>query len=332
MQLNPDQKDGLKISMNEQAKRTNEHHRIRKHKEIMIRSLTSIHRDVSTILLSLDLKISSFSIVPNLEPICGDKHMKKISHEPFRRPIIRLPVTQIEKFECGSLGPHLHPSSFAYQFFSLPSIVDRSRFPSDNDQITESFTNRLYSLMSPENNTDSKAFESILHWQDQHPIPRNEQNKFQYMSLLDTSSASSIRGKQYPILTDEIDLIDDPNSCTTVNKWAFADLVNYEREKFNRESKDHLNRSNSNKRIQICLRKRPLTEFEENVLKEADIISMVPAQTVFLHIPSITVDNQVFIKNRKFKCDQTFDESCQIGTIYNSTLAPLLDTAIDGHK
>ena len=262
--------------------------------------------------------------------------MKRTSHEPYRRPIIRLPVTQIEKFECGTIGPHLHPSSLAYQLLSLPSISQRSRFSSDDNQITESFTNRLYSLMSPENNMDQKAFESIVHWQEQHPIPRIEQNKFQYMYLMNTSAGNSVRGKQYPILTDEIDLIDDPNSCTIVNKWAFADLVKMEREKFMQRSEDYRNtskkKSSSDKRIQICLRKRPLTEFEENVLKEVDIISIVDPQTVFLHIPSITIDNQVFIKNRKIKCDQTFDEYCQISTIYDSTLAPLLDTVIDGHK
>lgn len=274
--------------------------------------------------------------MPAIGPTCGDNLLKKTFHVPFRRPIIRLPVTQIEKFECGTIGPHLHPSSLAYQLLSLPSISDRSRFPSDDHQITESFTNRLYSLMSPENNTDQKAFDSILNWQEQHPIPRIGQNKFQSMCVLDTSTGESVRGKQYPILTDEIDLIDDPNSCTIVNKWAFADLVNMQREKFIQPTEDYRSTSkkkfNFDKRIQICLRKRPLTEFEENILKEVDIISIVNPQTVFLHIPSITIDNQVFIKNRKFRCDQTFDEYSQISTIYDSTLAPLLDAVIDGHK
>jgi hypothetical protein len=261
--------------------------------------------------------------------------MKKSSNDPFRRPIIRLPVTQIEKFECGTIGPHLHPSSIAGQFFPLPSIHDH-HLSSQFNQITESFTDRIYSLMSSENNDDKQAFESILNWQHQHQTPKIEQNKFQYMYLLDTSIGNSVRGKQYPILTDEIDMIDDPNVCTIVNKWAFADLVHAEREKFIQESINNINkskkRSNLNKNIKIYLRKRPLTEFEENVFKEVDIINIVDSQTMLLHIPSITVDNQVFIKNRKFKCDQTFNEHCQISTIYHSTLAPLLDMAIDSSK
>jgi hypothetical protein len=262
--------------------------------------------------------------------------MKKLSNDPFRRPVIRLPVTQIEKFECGTIGPHLHPSSLARQLLPLPSIQDRHHLSSQFNQITESFTDRFYSLMSSETNDDKQAFESILNWQHHHQTSKIEQNKFQYMYLLDTSTGNSLRGKQYPIFTDEIDMIDDPNACTIVHKWAFADLVNAEREKFIQRSTDNINKSkkrlNQNQNIKIYLRKRPLTEFEENIFKEVDIISIVDSQTMFLHIPSITVDNQVFIKNRKFKCDQTFDENCQISTIYHSTLVPLLDMAIDGSK
>jgi hypothetical protein len=262
--------------------------------------------------------------------------MKKLTNDSIRRPIIRLPVTQIEKFECGTIGPHLHPSSLARQLLPLPSIHDHQQLSSQFNQITESFTDRFYSFMSQENNDDKQAFESILNWQHQHQIPKIKQNKFQYMYLLDTSTGNSIRGKQYPILTDEIDMIDDPNACTIVNKWAFADLVNAEREKFIQGSENSINKSkkriNPNKNIKIYLRKRPLTKFEENVFKEVDIISIVDSQTILLHIPSITLDNQVFIKNRKFKCDQTFDEHCQMSTIYHSTLAPLLDMTIDGSK
>jgi hypothetical protein len=259
--------------------------------------------------------------------------MKKFSNDPSRRHIIRLPVTQIEKFECGTIGPRLHPSSMARQLFYLPSIHPRDQFY----QTTESLTDRFYRLMSAEKNDDKQAFESIVNWQQQqHQIPKIEQNKFQYMYLLDTSTGDTVRGRQYPILTDEIDMIDDPNACTIVNKWAFADLVNAEREKFIQESTDDIKnstkRSNLNKNIKICLRKRPLTQFEQNVFKEVDIISTVDSETLLLHIPSITVDNQVFIKNRKFKCDQTFDEHCQINTIYHSTLAPLLDKALDDSK
>jgi hypothetical protein len=260
--------------------------------------------------------------------------MKKLPDENFRRSIIRLPVTQIEKFECGIIGPHLHPSSIAHQLFPLPSIHDRPYLPPQLNQITESFTDRFYSLMSSENNDDKQAFESILNWQ--HHIPKIEQNKLKYRYLLETSTGNSVRGKQYPILTDEIDMIDDPNACTIVNKWAFADLVNTEREKFIQERGDNIleskNRLKPIKNIKICFRKRPLTEFEENVFKEVDIISIIDSQTMLLHIPSITVDNQVFIKNRKFKCDQTFDVHCQTSTIYHSTLAPLLNMAIEGSK
>ena len=255
---------------------------------------------------------------------------------PFRRPIIRLPVTQIEKFECGTIGPHLHPSSVAHQILCLPSIHDRPQFPTEINEVTESFTDRLYSLLSPEHNTDEQAFESIIHWQEHQRLPKIEQNKYQYMYVLETSTENSVRGKQYPILTDEIDMIDDPYACTIVNKWAFADLVNDEREKCIQQSIDNptkpKTKSNPNKRIQIYLRKRPLTSFEVDVLKEVDIISVIDPQTLLLHIPSITVDNQVFIKNRKFKCDQTFDEHCPMDTIYHSTLAPLLDKTIDGNK
>jgi hypothetical protein len=187
-------------------------------------------------------------IVPNIEQTHGEHHLKKISNAPFHRSIIRLPVTQIEKFECGTIGPHLHPSSVAHQIFSLPSIFERPQFPSE---ITESFTDRLYSLISSENNTDEQAFESILHWQDHQHLPKFEQNKYQYMYVLDTSTENSVRGKQYPILTDEIDMIDDPYACTIMNKWAFADLVNNEREKCIQKSIGNTKKLNPNKHMKI---------------------------------------------------------------------------------
>lgn len=288
------------------------------------------------VLKIINMCVCILLIVPSIEQSCGEHHMKKLSKDPFRRPIIRLPVTQIEKFECGTIGPHFHPSSLARQLLPLPIIPDRHQLSSQFNPITESFTDRFYSLMSSEFNDDKQAFESILNWQHQHQIPKIEQNKFQYMHLLDPSTENPVHGKQYPIFTDEIDMIDDPYACTIVNKWAFADLVNDERKKFIQESTNNINklkkRSNTNKNIKIYLRKRPLTEFEENVFKEVDIISIIDSQTILLHIPSITVDNQVFIKNQKFKCDQTFDEHCQINSIYHSTLAPLLDMTIDGSK
>ncbi|CAF2521088.1 unnamed protein product [Rotaria sp. Silwood2] len=277
------------------------------------------------------------SRLPSIEQSCGEHYLQKLSNYYLsRRPIIRLPVTQIEKFECGTIGPHLHPSSIARQLFYLPSIQNRHHLSSQIYQTTESLTDQFYSFMSSENIDDKQAFESILNWQQQHSIQKTEQSKFQHVYLLDPSTSNTVRGRQYPILTDEIDMIDDPNACTIVNKWAFADLVNAEREKFIQLSTDRITKSkkksNLNNNIKICLRKRPLTQFEQNVFKEVDIISIVDSQTIFLHIPSITIDNQVFIKNRKFKCDQTFDENCQISTIYHSTLAPLLDLTINGRN
>ncbi|CAF0746461.1 unnamed protein product [Adineta steineri] len=278
------------------------------------------------------------SKLPSIEQSCGEHQMKKLSNDPFRRPMIRLPVTQIEKFECGTIGPHHHSSSIARQLFYLPSIHVRHQSSSQLYQTNESLTHRFYRLMSSEKNDDKQAFESIINWQQQqqHHISKIEQNKYQYMYLLDPSVGNTVRGRQYPILTDEIDLIDDPNACTIVNKWAFADLVNNEREKYRQKSSDTIKKTSkrfdSNKNIKIYLRKRPLTQFEQNVFKEVDIISIIDSQTMLLHIPSITVDNQVFIKNRIFKCDQTFDEYCQINSIYHSTLSPLLDKALDNSK
>ncbi|CAF1614411.1 unnamed protein product [Rotaria magnacalcarata] len=277
-----------------------------------------------------------FCIVPNIEQSCGTHYLKKYSNYFSRRPIIRLPVTQIEKFECGTIGSRLHSSHVSNRL--LPSIDDRHYSSAQFHQTTESFTDRIYSLMSSENIDDKQAFESILHWQSQqqNPIRKVEQNKFQNIHLLDASTSHSVRGRQYPILGDEIDMIDDPNTCTIVNEWAFAELVNAERDKFMKNSTDTIikskKRANINKNLKICLRKRPLTRFEQSMLKEVDIISIVNPQTIYLHIPSITVDNQAFIRNRKFKCDHTFDEYCQISTIYHSTLAPLLDLAIDSNK
>lgn len=291
------------------------------------------------------------SVVPSIEQSAADHRMKKWSRGRSRRKIICLPVTQIEKFECGTIGPRLHPASITQQLLTLPAIADRSNLPSALTPPINSLTDRLYSVMSPEWNDegnededDQQAFNSIVHWdkqqhyQFQHPCPalKTNQVKLQYMHLLENAVPKTRRGRQYPILTDEIDMIEDPNACTIMNKWAFADLVETERQKFVTEA-DHpakvfRKRPAADKNIRICLRKRPLTEFEENIFKEVDIISVVDGQNIVLHIPSITVDNQVFIKNRKFRCDQTFDELTQMSTIYHSTLAPLVDCATGGDK
>lgn len=266
-----------------------------------------------------------------------EHNLKKWSHNVVRRPFIRLPVTQIEKYDCGTIGPRIHSSPIARQLFYLPSIHDPHSLSAQVYQPTESLTDRVYSLMSPEDNDDKQAFESILNWQQQQQsMPKDQHSKYQQVYLLDTSTCHGVRGKQYSILTDEIDMIDDPNACTIMNEWAFADLVNIEREKFIQKSKDNIlkskKKSKLNNNFKICLRKRPLTQVEQHVFKEVDIISVVESQTVVLHIPSITVDNQAFIKHRKFKCDLVFDEHSQISTIYHETLAPLVDLTIDSNK
>lgn len=278
-------------------------------------------------------------IVPNDEQLCDENHLEKLSNYLYSRPAIRFPITQIEKFECGTIRPLYHRSSIVRQMSCLPSIHNPQQLVSRLNSTTEPITDQIYSLMSSKNVDDKQAFESILNWeqqQQQNLKSPNEKNKFQHAYLLDTSVKTSFRGRPYPILTDEIDMIDDPNACTIVNKWAFADLVNAEREKFLEESRDNniksKKRSNKNNNFKICLRKRPLAQFEQDLFKEVDIVSAPDMQTIFLHIPSITVDNQVFVKNRKFKCDQVFDEQCQTSTIYHATLAPLLDQAIDGAK
>ncbi|CAF0934072.1 unnamed protein product [Adineta ricciae] len=262
------------------------------------------------------------SKLPSIEQSCGEHHMSKLSNHLKRHPIIRLPISQIEKFDCGTIGPQHHPSSLTRRLLHLPSIH------ANEQQTKESLTDRFYRVMSSEKNDDAYAFESIVNWQTRHSA-KTEQNKFQYVCFVDPSTENAIRGRQYPILMDEIDLIDDPNACTIMNKWAFADVVNTERRKYVQES---IPIKQTNKNIKICIRKRPLTQFEENIFKEVDIISITDSQSLVLHIPSITVDNQVFIRNRKFKCDQTFNEHCQINTIYQSTLSPLLDKALNGHK
>ena len=106
-------------------------------------------------------------------------------------------MTQIEKFPCGTIGPRPHPSSIAHQLFNLPSIHNHhhQQLASQINQTTDSFTDRFYSLMSSETNDDKQAFESIVNWQQQYQIPKNEQNKFQYMYLLDTPARKYISRK-----------------------------------------------------------------------------------------------------------------------------------------
>ena len=267
--------------------------------------------------------------------------MIKWSHDLSRQPVIRLPITQIEKYPCGTIGPRLHPSSMVNQLLSLPSIHDRHQASAPaTHHPSDSFTDQLNSLVGSQSadEADHHAFESIVHWQQQQPSMSNAApNRLQYMRVLDPLAQSITRGRQYPILADEIDMMDDPTTCAVIREWAFADLVRAERQKFIDDAigddvVDSRKRTNGKRRIRVYLCKRPLTALEETVFKEVDIISIVGTQTVLLHIPSITIDNQVFIKNRSFKCDRTFDEHCQMSTIYHSTLAPLLDRAAEGGK
>ena len=299
------------------------------------------HRDVRWLVVPHSFAESHLILVPHIEQACEQHSMTKWSHDLSRQPIIRLPITQIEKYPCGTIGPRLHPSSMVNQLLSLPSIRDRHQASTpDNCHSSDTFAAQLNSLVDSQSadEIDHHAFESIVHWQHQPSSMTNAApNRLQYMRVLDPLTQSVTRGRQYPILADEIDLMDDPTSCAVIREWAFAHLVRAERQKFiddtiDDDGVDSRKRTTSKRNIRVYLRKRPLTPLEETVFKEVDIISIVGGQTVLLHIPSITIDNQVFVKNRSFRCDRAFDAHCQMSTIYHSTLAPLLDQANDGAK
>ncbi|PFX31815.1 kinesin-like protein KIF24 isoform X2 [Stylophora pistillata] len=84
-------------------------------------------------------------------------------------------------------------------------------------------------------------------------------------------------------------------------------------------------------RIQVCVRKRPLSQ-DELEGGEDDVVTVISSNTVELSAPKVAVDLTKYIQKYQFVFDEAFDEGCSNKDIYERTAKPLIKTVFNRGK
>uniref|UniRef100_A0A5K3EVT0 Kinesin-like protein n=1 Tax=Mesocestoides corti TaxID=53468 RepID=A0A5K3EVT0_MESCO len=82
-------------------------------------------------------------------------------------------------------------------------------------------------------------------------------------------------------------------------------------------------------RIQVCVRKRPLS-LKEVSQSDPDIVDVSVPGHVTVSEPHYLVDLSQFVESHTFRLDHTFDETTSTNEIYRKTAAPLLRSIFHG--
>jgi len=84
-------------------------------------------------------------------------------------------------------------------------------------------------------------------------------------------------------------------------------------------------------RIQVCVRKRPLSKAEINSSEE-DVVTVIDNTTIELTAPKLAVDLTKYTQKYQFVFDEAFDEGCSNKEIYERTAQPLIKTVFSRGK
>ncbi|KAL9986382.1 hypothetical protein ACROYT_G000521 [Oculina patagonica] len=84
-------------------------------------------------------------------------------------------------------------------------------------------------------------------------------------------------------------------------------------------------------RIQVCVRKRPLSQAELDG-NEEDVVTVTSSNTIELTAPKLAVDLTKYTQKYQFVFDEAFDESCSNKDIYERTAQPLIKTVFNRGK
>jgi len=84
-------------------------------------------------------------------------------------------------------------------------------------------------------------------------------------------------------------------------------------------------------RIQVCVRKRPLSQAEVNA-DEEDVITVTSSTTIELTVPKVAVDLTKYTQKYQFVFDEAFDEGCHNRDVYERTARPLIKTVFNRGK
>lgn len=91
-------------------------------------------------------------------------------------------------------------------------------------------------------------------------------------------------------------------------------------------SADEVNHE-SDMRIQVCVRKRPLGK-KERKRGDRDIIEIPKQGVCCVMAPRTAVDNTHFVQQHQYRFDQVFDETCSNTDVYDQTARPLVRRAV----
>jgi len=84
-------------------------------------------------------------------------------------------------------------------------------------------------------------------------------------------------------------------------------------------------------RIQVCVRKRPLSQAELNA-DEEDVVTVTSSTTIELTVPKVAVDLTKYTQKYQFVFDEAFDEGCHNRDVYERTARPLIKTVFNRGK
>ena len=84
-------------------------------------------------------------------------------------------------------------------------------------------------------------------------------------------------------------------------------------------------------KIQVCIRKRPLTK-KEITKSEKDIVEVKSSDEVYIKEQKVKLDLTKYVEEHFFKFDLAFDERMTNLDVYRKAVLPIVNFAIKGGK
>lgn len=120
---------------------------------------------------------------------------------------------------------------------------------------------------------------------------------------------------------DKASRADNPN-------WEFSRMVEDYKTTAKIQKGVPNNKEAKQKKINVCVRKRPLNR-KERARFDVDVTTIPDGANVLVHECKSKVDLTKFLENHQFRFDQAFDESVANKTVYKYTAGPLVKTIFE---
>lgn len=102
-------------------------------------------------------------------------------------------------------------------------------------------------------------------------------------------------------------------------------MIEEYRRRLDRSEVSHLGPPRGDRRICVCVRKRPLNQHEA-AMKDLDIITIPSAHVVLVHESKQKVDLTRYLENQTFCFDHAFDDTASNELVYKFTAQPLVES------